>query len=187
MASQKNEKIQLPHAVQLMIIKLYRVIFILPARTCTKPTPSKITFFFCPSPIPNCHQRVVCMSAICTFATCFLVSRSIIRFDPLMSPTKPKPTTRSDALSLCCVLPMPNCCYKYTTALCSSSSLGYPTHSKSIREMERMMMRLMRKRSLLQQQAGAAASLFSTQQQHAAADPGVLPGIKIRDSASKVE
>jgi hypothetical protein len=34
--------------------------------------------------------------------------------------------------------------------------------------------------------AGRCCVLFSTQQQqHAAADPGVLPGIKIRDSASR--
>ena len=61
--------------------------------------------------------------------------------------------------------------------------------------MERMLARLMRRRSLLQQGVAAAApislagssSLFSTQQlQAAAADPGVLPGLKIRDSASQV-
>ncbi|KAG2565325.1 hypothetical protein PVAP13_7NG097619 [Panicum virgatum] len=61
--------------------------------------------------------------------------------------------------------------------------------------MERMLARLMRRRSLLQQGVAAAApislagssSLFSTQQlQAAAADPGVLPGLKIRDSASQL-
>ena len=61
--------------------------------------------------------------------------------------------------------------------------------------MERMLARLMRRRSLLHQGAVAAApislagssSLFSTQQlQAVGADPGVLPGLKIRDSASQV-
>ncbi|PAN37079.1 hypothetical protein PAHAL_7G036000 [Panicum hallii] len=60
--------------------------------------------------------------------------------------------------------------------------------------MERMLARLMRRRSLLHQGAVAAApislagssSLFSTQQQAADADPGVLPGLRIRDSASQL-
>ncbi|CAN6227299.1 unnamed protein product [Urochloa humidicola] len=64
--------------------------------------------------------------------------------------------------------------------------------------MERMLARLMRRRSLLHQGAAAAApmslaaaagspSLFSTQQQQAAAvEPGILPGLKIRDSASQL-
>ncbi|CAN6275215.1 unnamed protein product [Urochloa humidicola] len=62
--------------------------------------------------------------------------------------------------------------------------------------MERMLARLMRRRSLLHHGAAAAPmslaaagspSLFSTQQQQAAAvEPGVLPGLKIRDSASQL-
>ncbi|CAN6270940.1 unnamed protein product [Urochloa humidicola] len=63
--------------------------------------------------------------------------------------------------------------------------------------MERMLARLMRRRSLLHQGAAAAPmslaaaagspSLFSTQQQQAAAvEPGIVPGLKIRDSASQL-
>ncbi|CAN6242516.1 unnamed protein product [Urochloa humidicola] len=63
--------------------------------------------------------------------------------------------------------------------------------------MERMLARLVRRRSLLHQGAAAAPmslaaaagspSLFSTQQQQAAAvEPGILPGLKIRDSASQL-
>nr|CAB3503806.1 unnamed protein product [Digitaria exilis] len=55
--------------------------------------------------------------------------------------------------------------------------------------MERMLAKLMRRRSLLHQGAAAPiSSLFSThqQQQAAAVNPGVLPELNIRDSASQL-
>nr|AHW98601.1 cysteine synthase [Oryza punctata] len=64
--------------------------------------------------------------------------------------------------------------------------------------MERALMRLMRRRSLLQSggrappamAAAGGSPFFSTLQQEAAADPvqspGILPGLKIRDSASQL-
>ncbi|CAL5035664.1 unnamed protein product [Urochloa decumbens] len=63
--------------------------------------------------------------------------------------------------------------------------------------MERMLARLVRRRSLLQQGAvaapmslaagGGSPSLFSTQQQQVSAvEPGILPGLNIRDSASQL-